>query len=65
MNHEAPQSVQRSNYWLGRDRFNVHGIEARHMPYPYLWCRQAKSAYMRGFKDAFNDSEDREGRGEC
>lgn len=64
MNHEAPEAVQRSNYRLGRDRFNILGVEARHLPYPYLWCRQAKSAYMRGFKDAFNDSEDREGRGE-
>ena len=64
MNHEAPESVQRSNYFLGIDRFNVHGVEARHMEYPYLWCRQAKTAYMRGFKDAFERCEDPHGRGE-
>jgi len=64
MDHEAPESVQRSNYLLGIDRFNVYGVEGRHMEYPYLWCKQAKAAYMRGFKAAFERSTDETGRGE-
>lgn len=52
MNREAPEPVRRSNYYLGVDRYNAHGLEARHMPYPYLWCVEAKTAYLTGCKDA-------------
>lgn len=52
MNHEAPESIQRANYYLGVDRYNQHGLEARMMAYPYLWCQKAKTAYMTGCKDA-------------
>lgn len=57
-------AVLESNYRLGVDRYNMHGIEARHLPYPYLFDRDAKSAYMKGIKDARERSTDPWARGD-
>lgn len=56
--------VLKSNYYLGIDRYNMLGIEARHEPFPYLGDKDAKTAYMKGINDARERSTDPWARGE-
>lgn len=41
-----------ANYWLGVDRRNAYGIEARLMDYPGAGNFHYKTAYMQGIRDA-------------